>query len=268
VHGRSIVAARLRQAFGDHGLPISIVSVKPTSHRRRWIVLLTLAAMTAVLLGAWAIDAIRNLTAVNGIGDRRYVDEWLVKQQAALRSGDQSYVYFYDTRDTDALLQQFAHNPAIESLTFELTDLSDGGVKTIAELPNIKRLTLYGGRPRVGDPGLALLRGHPTLTTLKLINIDVTDCGLAVLQTLPRLRHLTLYRDDFREKLLTDGAVDELRNLTALAKLNIVGGWMSPTTIDDLRVLLPDCDIVVDANRMRDDEQNDARERPSSSDLN
>lgn len=228
--------------------------------------------MVFVALGTWTLVAFHNATAVDGINatavdgihDRQYIDEWLAEQQTALRAGDQSYVYFYDTRGTGALLQQFARNPAIEDLTFELTDLSDDDVKTIAELPNIERLTLYGGLPRVGDQGLGSLRGLPTLTTLKLINIDVTDRGLAVLQTLPRLRHLTLYRDDFRENLLTDRAVDELRNLTELAKLNILGGWMSSAAIDELRALLPDCDIVVDGNWGRDDEPGDARESPSS----
>lgn len=241
--------------FVDHGARKSIMSVTPILHGQRWI---TLAAMAVVGLGA--CDATVNPTAVDGIRGREYIDEWSARQQAALEAGDQSYVYFYDTRGTDALLEQFANNRAIESLTFELTDLSDAGVKTIADLPNIQQLTLYGGRPRVGDRGLALLRGHPTLNTLKLINIDVTDQGVSVLQTLPHLERLILYRDDFREKLLTDGAVDELRNLSGLSKLNVAGGWMSPTAVDHLRALLPNCEVVVDDDWMRDDEQTDERE--------
>lgn len=210
--------------------------------------------MVMLALGAWAFEAARNSITVDGIQDRQYVNAWLAKQQAALRSGEQSHVYFYDTRNTDTLLQQFVGNAAIERLTFELTDLSDDGVQIIAELPRIERLTLYGGRPRVGDRGIGLLRGHPTLTTLKIVNIDVTDHGLAVLQTLPHLQHLTLCRHETCEELLTDSAVEELRKLTGLVKLNIVGGWMSPPAIDHLRTLLPGCDVVVDANWMRDDE--------------
>ena len=238
------------------------------AHLRRWIVPLALTPLVLVVLGVWAGRPIRQPTAVNGIDDAQYVGEWLAEQKAGLRSGKQSEVYFYDSRGTDALLQEFADNSAIESLTFELTDLSDAGVTTIAKLPNIKRLTLYGGMPRVGDLGLGYLRGQPSLTTLKLINVDVTDVGLEVLRTLPRVRHLTLYREGFREKLLTNKAVDVLRTLTGLRTLNVAGGWMSQSEINNLRASLPECKILNDENWYHDAEQSDARETSAASVLN
>ena len=125
-----------------------------------------------------------------------------------------------------------------------MTDLTDAGVKSIIELPNIKKLTLYGGKPRVGDDGLAILKECKKLEILELVNIDVTDDGLAVLRSFPRLKDLTIYRDGFRERLLTDTAVRDLRNLNKLTRLNVAGGWMSKTAVAELRRSLPDCEVV------------------------
>ena len=97
---------------------------------------------------------------------------------------------------------------------------------------------------RVGDDGLAILKECEKLEILELVNIDVTDDGLAVLRSFPRLKDLTIYRDGFRERLLTDTAVRDLRNLNKLTRLNVAGGWMSKTAVAELRRSLPDCEVV------------------------
>jgi hypothetical protein len=175
-------------------------------------------------------------------------NEWIKSERERLAGGQTSQVYFYSTADTDSLVDQLSGMPEVKELTFELTDLSDDGVLAIVGLPNIECLTFYGGKLRVGNRGLGLLRGQKTLVTLKLVNTDVTDDGLAVLQTLPNLKNLTIYRDGFREKLLTDRAVIKLQNLSTLATLNVAGGWLSQSGLQSLREALPSCRVFEDAN--------------------
>lgn len=232
--------------------------VKTSKHRRTIVFVFAIALMLTVCLVAWIRQSHRAALADFRMSQRQYVADWLSEQKDALRTGNQSYVYFYDTTNTGTLLREFSGMSEIKSLMFELTDLTDDGVQTIAELRSIEELTFYGGNPRVGDQGLAILRGNRTLETLRLVNIDVTDDGLGVLTTLPGLKSLTLYRDHFRPILLTDDAVSELQNLNQLDNLNISGGWMSGSAIAELRRRLPDCDVVVNAEWRRSDEQTDA----------
>lgn len=175
-------------------------------------------------------------------------ERWLAEQKQALISGTVSNVHFYSTHGTDKLLAQLAGMPEIKSLMFELTDLTDEGVETIAGLPNITSLTLYGGFPRVGDAGLATLSRSRSLETLKLVNVDVTDRGLAALGSFPSLDEATIYRDSFRDKLLTDDAVDELIKLHNLGKINISGGWLSKAAVAKLKESLPNCYVVETAH--------------------
>ena len=214
-------------------------------HRRRFLIFLG-AALFAYLGVAFMVAILRPIP-VDTTRDR-YVKAWLAEQHAALQSGKQSHLYFYDSTGTDAMLREFANEAAIRKLTFELTDLSYDGVQVIAGLPNLEGLTLYGGARPVDDRSLELLRGNETLSTLKLVNTNVTDEGLAVLQTLPNLKHLTLYREGIREKRLTDRAVMELQKLTGLSSLNVPGGWLSPAGIAALRTSLPNCQVIEDEN--------------------
>jgi len=180
--------------------------------------------------------------------ERLYLERWLAEQKQALASGKLSDVYFYCTSDTDGLLGELAGMPQIRSLRFDLTDLTDKGAETIAELPNVTSLTLYGGNPRVSDAGLATLSHTRSLETLCLVNIDVTDDGLAALRSFPRLQDLTIYREPFRAKLLTDKAVTQLSTLQNLDKLEISGGWMSKGAIAELKQSLPNCYVVETKN--------------------
>jgi hypothetical protein len=127
---------------------------------------------------AWERERLRQEQFANKISD-----EWIKGEKVRLTGGQTSQVYFYSTANTDSLVKQLSGMPEIKELIFDLTDLSDDGVLAIADLPNLERLTFYGGKPRVGNQGLELLRGQKTLATLRLVNTDVTDDGLAVLET-------------------------------------------------------------------------------------
>jgi len=171
--------------------------------------------------------------------------QWLAEQKESLLSGDASGVHFYSTRGTDKLLAELAGTPEIEGLYFELTDLTDEGVATLAELPNLKSLTLYGGNPRVGDVGLATLSRSRSLEKLRLVNTDVTDDGLAALQHFPRLRDLTIACDVGR---LSEKAMHSLAALEHLEKLKVSGHWISKAGLAELKRALPNCDVVEKTN--------------------
>jgi hypothetical protein len=201
------------------------------------------AAILAGLLGGVPYS-LHKADEIFSRDERLRQERWAAEQKQALRSGKISSVYFYSTIDTDNLLGEFAGMSEIESLMFELTDLTNKGVETIANLPNVATLTLYGGNPRVGDAGLASLIHCRSLKTLRVINIDVTDDGLSELKSYPGLQELTIYRDPFRPKLLTDEAVKQLVTLKNLRTLNISGGWMSKAALADLKASLPSCHVV------------------------
>lgn len=153
-------------------------------------------------------------------------------------------IFFYCTSGTDVFVSRIAGSSAIESLETELADLSDTGMKHVASLPNLKKLVLYGGRPSVGNAGLAELEGHKKLEALSLINTSVSDQGLSVLATLPELKTLVLFWEDFRGQRLTNASIEHLRHLAQLEALELSGGWASEGMIERLRSHLPNCEIT------------------------
>jgi len=203
---------------------------------------LALAGVALIMVGGLALVV---FIAYRGHSQEQlWNEQWVSKTKDSLRAGKQSYVYFYCTSGTDKMVSEFAGMPEIESLNFNLTDLTDAGVQEIARLPNLSQLTLYGGNPRVGNEGLQFLAGHKSIKNLALVNIEVTDEGLQTLASLPALTDLTLYRESHREVRLTDAAVERKVGKVGLKKLNISGGWMSGAALERLRKALPDCEIT------------------------
>jgi hypothetical protein len=173
---------------------------------------------------------------------RRDNAEWVSKTKTALRAGKQSKLHFYSSRHTGEMVNEFAGMPEVTSMVFESTDLTDDGVKTIASLPNLSALTLYGGMPGVGNRGIRFLADHQHLAKLTILNTNVTDDGLAILPTLPALTELALER-----KLLTDTGMKHLSQLQGLDKLTVMGGEMRPARIEALRKALPFCEISTES---------------------
>jgi hypothetical protein len=157
-------------------------------------------------------------------------------------------VYFYCTDNTDVFLSRIAGMASLEDLETELADVSDAGMKYVAQCPNLKKLVLYGGQPSVGNAGLAELKSHKQLESLELINTDVTDDGLASLTTLPNLKSLVLFWEADRGKRLTDAGLKHLKNMPGLATLELSGGWASEDAVRELQLQLPQCKINTKAS--------------------
>lgn len=193
-----------------------------------------------------AVAAARRALEREQLRQQQYVQklngEWIQKEIERLTSGKSDFVFFYSTGNTDALVQQLSTMPEVRGLTFETTDLSDVGVTFIATLPNIEKLTILGGT--VGDTGLNTLRSLENLKTLHMVNLELTDDGLVTLLSMKNLEFLTIYSDNRSKTKLTDSAIKYLRELKALKKLNVGGGWLSLDSVNDLKRSLPDCIIT------------------------
>jgi hypothetical protein len=169
----------------------------------------------------------------------------LERQLAALKSGQGSFVYLYGTRETDALLGQLEGNAEVKELSIELTDVSEAGMASVATLPRLRRLVLYGGWG-ITDGGLAMLRGMTGLEVLELKNTQVTNNGLRAVCDLPNLRSLAIFCEP-RLRTLDDAGLVHLKDMPKLEVLSLTGGWASWKAIGELKTRLPNCKVVTDA---------------------
>lgn len=209
-----------------------------------------LIASAAGIAFAWfffaAVEAARRASENERRRQERYVyklnQEWITGEIKRLESGQASGVYFYSTSNSDLLVSKLAGMSEIKRLTFETTDLTDNGVSIIAKLPNLEKLTVHGGN--TSDIGLESLSQNQSLMTLHLVNVDLTDGGLPALFAIPKLDYLTIYCRKRSKNKLTNLAIHHLSKLKHLKKLNVGGGWLSSSAVDELKTSLPDCEIV------------------------
>ncbi|MEZ4452387.1 MAG: hypothetical protein R3B09_23170 [Nannocystaceae bacterium] len=115
--------------------------------------------------------------------------------------------------------------------------LTGAGVEALAELPDLKALTVDGRD--VGPQGLAALAKIPALRELELRPSEPADPSLAGLGALVELRRLTLGSDDFG-----DAIAGQLAPLHALERLDLGGTAISDQSLgalvgmSDLRELI------------------------------
>jgi hypothetical protein len=165
------------------------------------------------------------------------------KQIAAVRSGKTKAIYLYDCIETDRLLERLVDVPEVEEVRLDLTDVTDDGMKSLAALNRLKSLTIYGGRPSVGDRGFSCTKTISSLEHLELINTKVTDQSLPFLKDLPNLRSLVLFHEARRGPTFTDAGLMDVKVLTKLRTLNVSGGWASDAAVEELHQALPNCTI-------------------------
>lgn len=208
-----------------------------------------LAATGGVLIVAYLFVAVQTARRASEDSQRHHEEyvyelerKWMDGEVKRLSSGQTSHVHFYATSNSDALVNQLAGMAEVRSLTFWETDLSDKGLRIIASLPRLEKLTVNGGS--VGDAGLESLSQNQSLRKLHFVNLNLSNEGLAVLQSIPNLDYLTVYGGPRSPSKLTDAAGPLLSHLKQLKKMNVGGGWLSNSAIDKLRMALPNCEIV------------------------
>jgi YHS domain-containing protein len=93
------------------------------------------------------------------------------------------------------------------------TAVTDGGLKQISGLKNLRRLHLE--KTAVGDDGLAALKDLVELRYLNLYATKVTDKGLAALANMKKLENLYLWQTP-----VTDAGAGELQKALPKVKIN------------------------------------------------
>lgn len=117
--------------------------------------------------------------------------------------------------------------------------ISDADLAALSGVTSLRHLNLRG--TQITDAGLAELSELTQLEFLGLSQTAVTDAGLPALMSLSQLRYLTL-----AETQVTDRAVDVLSSLSSLEGLNLKGTQITGAGLAQLRILLPNCRIIVD----------------------
>lgn len=98
-------------------------------------------------------------------------------------------------------------------------ELTDAGVRGIAELPSLEVLALSGSS--LSDTELQLLKPLQRLRWLDVNESNVSDLGLQVLTAFPSLRFLDLSQSD-----ITDAGLGQLKQLEELTYLNVQGTYV------------------------------------------
>ncbi len=169
-----------------------------TSPRTQATSRILLAAAVGVLIVSFLFVALRTARRASQDSLRHQVEyvhelerKWIDREVKRLASGQTSHVHFYATSNSDSLVNQLAGMAEVKSLTFWETDLTDKGLRIVASLPRLEKLTVNGGS--AGDSGLESLSHNQSLRKLHFVNLNLSNEGLAVLQSIPNLDYLTLY---------------------------------------------------------------------------
>ena len=110
------------------------------------------------------------------------------------------------------------------------TSVTDGGIKALAGLKNLRRLHLE--KTGVGDEGLASIKGLTELQYLNLYGTKVTDKGLTALAGLKKLKNVYLW-----QTAVTDGGAAELAK--ALPGVYINRGIDPPAKVVEIAAPAP-----------------------------
>ena len=124
-------------------------------------------------------------------------------------------VNFYGAQVTDTALAALRHLPRLTALYLCGSEITDAGLKHVADLTQLKRLNLCWGL-QITDEGLANLKGLRQLECLDLGLCQVSDIGLSHISGLTRLEELNLAQTE-----VTDAGLKHLQGLTQLKSLDL-----------------------------------------------
>ena len=115
----------------------------------------------------------------------------------------------------DPALEEVDQLTQLEELHLGATDVTDQGVKKLARLKKLRRLSLWGVK-QVTDAGLKELAGLKQLQCLDLYGTQTTDAGLKELSGLMQLQELRL-----NETRVTGVGLKDLVGLRQLQRLDL-----------------------------------------------
>ena len=112
-------------------------------------------------------------------------------------------------RDADA--EELVKHQYVRRVNFVGGEITDNGLKAIATLPRMERLTLG---EKITNDGLKHLIDHPHLNRIDLFGTQVTDDGLVYLYSIPNLKQVRLNEEQFSKE-----AIQELKSAIPGLKL-------------------------------------------------
>jgi hypothetical protein len=118
---------------------------------------------------------------------------------------------------TDARLAQLSGLAELESLSTNVADVTDDGLKPLAKLKRLRTLKFFHPGKSFSGSGLAHLAGLPNLQSLTVAgSFAFNDDGLAAVATLTQLREFRTWHAGG-----TNEGVKKLKKLTNLKSLNL-----------------------------------------------
>ncbi len=171
---------------------------------------------------------------------------------------------------TDAHLAEAPLLTQLVALTLEQSEVTDQGVRRLADLPNLQRLKIRGGA--IGDDGVKHLSRLTELRSVNLPQGSFTDQGLASLAQLPHLEQLRFGSSKVTDEGLkhianmknlrflhlihapiTDAGLQHLHGMTQLESFYLDGGQATEQGLGDLLKALPGLHIHLDQRHLDND---------------
>ena len=119
----------------------------------------------------------------------------------------------------------------LKKTAFEKLKITDQGVANLAHLRELEVLSLYGNR--VTDVGMQAIAQLSDLRVLDLSLVGIKDKGITALAPLHQLEELyLLYNTGFAGPILTDQAVQTIKEFTNLRQLSLVGAKVSNESVE------------------------------------
>ena len=119
----------------------------------------------------------------------------------------------------------------LKKTAFEKLKITDQGVANLAHLRKLEVLSLYGNR--VTDVGMQAIAQLSDLRVLDLSLVGIKDKGITALAPLHQLEELyLLYNTGFAGPILTDQAVQTIKEFTNLRQLSLVGAKVSNESVE------------------------------------
>ena len=246
-------------------------SDKADRRRFRFSVRLQMLAILVVALGlGWrvekartqreAVSAVRRSGGVVGYdyefdskGDpnpkgRPPGPRWLQRRLGPEYFGEVYMVAFEDWKSRDELegLEFLDGLTRLRSLYLDHAyKITDDDLAHLERIPHLRRLWL--GHSRVGDAGLAMLKGHTEIQDLYIEGTPVTDAGLVHLREMKDLRVL-----DLRGTKVSDDGLANLAGFKQLKELAISGSGITDRGLDHLKGLTKLERLYHDGTRVSD----------------
>jgi 5-hydroxyisourate hydrolase-like protein (transthyretin family) len=133
---------------------------------------------------------------------------------------------------SDDSLAVFGQMPGLKMLSLQGNSFSDEGLKHLADLKQLRNLSVGMSRKPITDAGVSHLSDLTALESLDLQGARLTDKGVAALKNLKEMRSL-----DLNGPAITDESVEYLLGMTKLQHLNVSNTGLTEKGVDRLLTL-------------------------------